>query len=917
MRMSLHGKLTLSILSLFLAAPFLRAQEGIIDADVDIPYKRFVLDNGLRLIVSEDNRAPIVAVNVWYHVGSKNEKEGKTGFAHLFEHLMFNGSENFNDDYFKAINAVGATDANGTTNKDRTNYFQNVPVHALDQVLWLESDRMGHLLGAIDQARLDEQRGVVQNEKRQGENSPYGREWELLSEAMWPKGHPYSWTTIGSMEDLDAATLDDVHEWFETYYGAANAVVAVVGDVKAEEVLEKVKHYFGDIEPGPPLTRPEVNVARRTNDSRSSYMDRVPEARIVQVWNTPQVGSAEEPLLDIASLILAEGKNSRLYKLVYEDQVATTVGGFHYTQELAGMFYLRANVRPGESVQSVEDRMNALVREFVENGPTDEEVERAKAEIIGGFLKGIERIGGFGGKSDILASSEVFYGSPDGYKEYFERLRAATAEDVANAAREWISSGKHTLVAYPFPDYSVATEGADRSKLPDLGEAPEVAFPELESYTLENGLEIILARREGSPVVVADLIVDAGFAADPAGKSGLTYLTTNLMDEGAGDLSPLELEAALTMLGAELMASSDVDASYVRLETLEDTFAESMTLLATVVQAPAFAEKEFDRLKREQIEQISRTKANPMSLPGRLAPLILYGEGHPYHAPRNGIGMEETVNKLTLDDVKGYYRDWFRPNNAKLIVVGNVSMEQVRQLVSKELSDWESGQTPKKNVQPSRGASAGVIYLVDRPGAQQSVVASGYLVKPYGEISEVAADIMNRVLGGNFVSRINMNLREDKHWSYGARSVILDAKGERMYISYAPVQSDKTAEAVLEIARELKDFVGERQVSEDEFTHVLGDAVLQLAGQWETNRAVASSLRDLVKFDLPRDYYQTLSSRIQDLELGDVHNIAKQLVRPDDLVWLVVGDARLVRPGLEELGIGEVILIDGDGKRIE
>ena len=351
--------------------------------DINIPYKKYVLENGLRLIVHEDHKAPIVAVNVWYHVGSKNEKPGKSGFAHLFEHLMFNGSENFNDDYFQVIESIGGTDVNGTTNNDRTNYFQNVPVAALDRVLWLESDRMGHLLGAIDQAKLDEQRGVVQNEKRQGENQPYGRQFELITKAMFPAGHPYSWTVIGEMEDLNAASLEDVHEWFKTYYGAANAVIAIAGDVNPEEVYKKVQAYFGDIPSGPTIARQDVNIPVRMHDTRQSFQDRVPEARIVQVWNTPEFGNREDIHMDLIAAILSSGKNSRLYKkLIYEDQTASSAQAFEWSKELASNFIIQVNVKPGQSVDAVEATVNKVFAEFLKNRDLRDESDRNGIRIV-------------------------------------------------------------------------------------------------------------------------------------------------------------------------------------------------------------------------------------------------------------------------------------------------------------------------------------------------------------------------------------------------------------------------------------------------------------------------------------------------------------------------------------------------------
>ena len=399
------------------AAAALLAADPPLPAAPEITFETFVLPNGLTVVVHEDHKAPIVAVNVWYHVGSKNEKVGKTGFAHLFEHLMFNGSEHFNNDYFKALEKVGATDLNGTTNEDRTNYFQNVPASALDYALFMESDRMGHLLAAIDQAKLDEQRGVVQNEKRQGDNQPYGKVHYLISENVYPAGHPYSWTVIGSMEDLQAASLDDAREWFKTYYGPNNAVLVIAGDVSTADVKAKVERYFGDIPPGPPIAKHTAWVAKMKGTKRGVLQDRVPQARVYMVWNTPQWGAPESALLDIAADVLAAGKSSRLSKrLVYDDQVATDVFAMQSENEIGGNFVIQATAKPGGDLAAVEKAIHEELARLIKVGPTADELSRVKMQYFASFTRGIERIGGFGGKSDILALSMVYGGDPAFYK---------------------------------------------------------------------------------------------------------------------------------------------------------------------------------------------------------------------------------------------------------------------------------------------------------------------------------------------------------------------------------------------------------------------------------------------------------------------------------------------------------------------
>jgi zinc protease len=413
---------------------------------IDIPYKKFVLDNGLTVLIHEDHKAPIVAVNVWYHVGSKNEKPGKTGFAHLFEHLMFGGSEHFNESVVATLEKAGATDDNGTTSEDRTNYFENVPTSAFDQALWLESDRMGHLLGVVDQKRLDQQRGVVQNEKRQGENEPYAVTDELITKNTFPVGHPYSWTVIGSMEDLNAASLNDVHEWFKTYYGAANSILVIAGDVETDAALAKVKHYFGDIPSGPPVARPQVWIAKRTGTQRGTVQDHVPQARIYKVWNTPQWGSADAAYLQLVGSVLSVGKSSRLYKrLVYDDQIATGVEASIDAREIAGLFTIDATARPGGDLSRVEKEVDEELARFLKNGPTEAELQRAKTRFRAGFIRGVERIGGFGGKERRPGTRRSIHGKPRRVsKDAWPRRRSDKRRTPPRSPRVALRRSLHT-----------------------------------------------------------------------------------------------------------------------------------------------------------------------------------------------------------------------------------------------------------------------------------------------------------------------------------------------------------------------------------------------------------------------------------------------------------------------------------------
>ena len=887
-------------------------------SDVDIPFTKYILPNGLRLIVHEDHKAPIVAVNVWYHVGSKNEKPGKSGFAHLFEHLMFNGSENYNKDYFQALESIGATDLNGTTNEDRTNYFQNVPTGALDQVLWLESDRMGHLLGAIDQARLDEQRGVVQNEKRQGENQPYGKGWDILQKEMYPPHHPYGHTVIGEMEDLNAASLEDVHTWFKTYYGASNAVLVLAGDITPQDAYAKVMKYFGNIPAGPMLSRPGKNINKRTVETRTTYQDQVPESQVSMAWNIPQWGTKDVVLADLLSSILGSGKNSRLYKsLVYEKQIASSVNCYSWGSEIGGMFMIEANVKQGKTVAEVEESIIEILQQILEKEPQVEEVNRVRAATFANLIKGLERIGGFGGKSDILAENEVYGGSPDYYKNVLEWYNTATSADLHSFAKNWLAEGKFTMICNPFPEYSVSGTETDRTTMPEVVKEVKAEFPSLEKATLKNGMKVVLTRRTESPSMVANIMFDAGYSTDKmGGKLGLSHLSMNLLDEGSKSLNSLEINERLQLFGASLQTWSDMDYSFVNLSTLKPSFDQSLELLADVVLRPAFPEAEFTRLQSEQISMINNEMKNPVSSVMRVMPEFLFGKDHPYGMPLSGIGQTTSVESINLSDVKKYYNQWLKPNNATIVVTGDITMAELVSKLEKNFGTWEKATIPKKSIPEVKEMNAKQkIYFIDKPESQQSLIIAGHLTKAYGQLDEVSIEQMSAILGGDFTSRINMNLREDKHWSYGAGTFMLETKGQRPFLIYTNVQTDKTKESVIEIMKEVNDFVGPKPITQAEFDKSKQNTIMGMSGKWETNAAVNYSARNILKYGLKDDYWQTYSSTVQGLSLPSVQKVSQAVVQPNNIAWFMVGDATVVLPTLKDTGL-EVIQIDGNGNLI-
>jgi zinc protease len=884
----------------------------------DIPFTEFALRNGLRVIVHEDHKAPIVAVTVWYHVGSKNEVPGKTGFAHLFEHLMFNGSENHDDEYFRPLQEVGATSMNGTTDFDRTNYFETVPSGAVDLALWLESDRMGHLLGAIDQKKLDEQRGVVQNEKRQGDNEPYGRVFEQIITNLFPPGHPYSWETIGSMEDLNRASLDDVRHWFETYYGPNNATLVLAGDIDAATAKDKVERYFGAIRPGPPLTRRDTWIPSAVPAARIVMQDRVPEPRIYKVWRGPEWRSDDATLLELADSVLTAGKTSRLYKrLVYDDQVATTAGAFSLTGEIAGAYVAYASVAAGHEMGEVERALDEEIARFLANGPTRTELERAKTEIKASFIRGIEQVGGFRGKSNILAENAVFGGRPDFYKHSLAVLDAATPQQVVNAVRRWLGGQSMALEVRQFDEkLAPSGEDADRAHMPQPTTFTEAPFPPLARATLSNGLRLIVAERHAVPTVQLSLQVDAGFAADQLAAPGVAALAMEMLDEGTTTKSALEIDESLADLGADLDAGANLDFSVVSLNALKANLDKSLAIYADVVLNPAFDAAELERLRRLQIASIRQEKADPTSLGLRVLPPLLYGPGNAYAMPMTGSGTDASVAAITRDDLVKFHSSWFKPNNATLIVVGDTTLAEIQPKLESLFARWRRGDVPVKRLADSALPAAARVYLIDRPGSEQSVIIAGELVPKKNAADDIALDAMNDILGGAFTSRINMNLREDKTWSYGADTTIVDTAAQRPFLAIAPVQADKTAEAMLEIQKEMEQFVGTRAATPAEVATSKRRSTLTLPGRWETARSVARDVAELVRFGLPDDYWSHYAELVRALDVDGVNAAARRVLNPDKLTWVVVGDRSIIEQRVRDLHLGDVTVVGPDGEPI-
>jgi predicted Zn-dependent peptidase len=917
---------------------------------VDIPYQAFTLDNGLRVIVHEDRKAPVIAVSVWYRVGSKHEPKGKTGFAHLFEHLMFNGSENSPGDFFEPLQQVGATDENGTTNVDRTNYFETVPTGALDMALFLESDRMGHLLGAVTQEKLDNQRGVVQNEKRQGDNNPYGLLRYEIFENLFPTGHPYHHSTIGSMGDLNSASLDDVKKWFTDNYGPNNAVLVLAGDIDVATAKTKVQTWFGDIPKGPVVEAPATSVPTLPAPLAKEVKDLIPTTRIYRMWAIPGLNDKDAIPLQMAMSVLGGLSSSRLDNaLVRKDPVAVSVSAFAQPFEDAGILLVQADVKPGIDPAHVAKRLDEEVAGFLASGPTADELQRAAASYLGGAISGLESVGGFGGKAVALAEGALYSNDPGYYKVELERMAKATPEEVKAVANKWLSRPAFSLTYTPGerteggenrggavtagkvdaavapdrywnealgdvgPDTGFGTAFADRSKLPSVADLKALEFPAIERAKLKNGIEVVFAKRSTVPTVNVAVSFDAGYAADPHNALGTQSLMLSLMDEGTTSLDSIAFAEAKERLGAQIDGSANADETVFELFALKPNLAPSLTLLADYIRNPAFDAKELDRVRVQQLNRLKAELNNPNAIASRVMMPALYGAQHPYGIPPSGLGDAKAVTAATRDQLAGFHSTWIRPDTARIFVVGDTTLKEVTKQLDAAFGNWKAPATakPVKHFEVAIPTPQPRILLFDRPKSPQSVILAGKVLDAKGTDSLEVLRSANDIFGGNFLSRFNMNLRETKGWSYGVRSRISGDKDRIAWIASAPVQADRTGDSIKEFQSDLKAFLGDKGVTAEELQRTVNGSVRELPGSFETSGDVLGGLRAIVKYGRADDYYEKLPATYEAMTTAEVDAAARKALSTDGLVYVVVGDAATVKPQLDGLGLPvETVTLD-------
>jgi predicted Zn-dependent peptidase len=789
--------------------------------------------------------------------------------------------------------------------------------------LFLESDRMGYLLGAITQEVLDEQRGVVQNEKRQGDNQPYGLVYYKLLEELLA-GSPYGHNVIGSMADLDAASLDDVKNWFRSHYGPNNAVLVLAGDVDAKEARPLVEKYFGAIPAGPKSVLPTVTVPTLPQSKTVVMKDRVAATMILRTWAVPGLNDPESVALDVFGDVLGGLASSRLDNaLVRKDKVAVQVSAGIQSMAQLGIFQVQAIVKPGVDANLVAKRLDEIVADLIANGPTADEVQRVATTAVSGRISGLESVGGFGGKAVALASGELYSDDPAFFKKQLEETARVTPAQVQAAGKKWLSRPSLTIMVEPgqreayqeaqaVPAAAKPAEGAARAEpfkgtrgaLPGVSQIGDLDFPDVSRSKLSNGVEIVYAHRTAVPVTQVVMSFDAGVAADPANKLGTQNLVLSLLDEGTTRLDSTAIAEARERLGASIGTGSSSDRTYLSVSTPSPNLAGSLDLFADVVRNPAFAPDEIERLRATQLTGIAAELTNPSGLANRALPPLIYGAGNPYAKLAAGSGDPAAVKSLTRDDLLAFYRAWIRPEKAKVFVVSDRPLAEVKAALEARFGNWKGeGAAGVKafNVAPKQVTPR--IVLIDRPDSPQSLILAGQMTQLDPSSELLTTVTANQVLGAGFLSRINMELRENKHWSYGVRGGYDWLEKAVPYVINAPVQADKTGESIKALQQQVGDFLSTRGVTEAELTREINGTTRELAGRFETSGAVLSAMQQNDLRRRPDNFYDTVTQKYRTMTVAQLDAAARAALDPKKFVWVVVGDAKTVKPQLDSLGL--------------
>ena len=878
-----------------------------------IAFEKHTLPNGLDVILHQDRSIPVAAVNVWYHVGSKDEEVGRTGFAHLFEHIMFRGTRHHKASHFEPLQKIGAT-LNGSTTGDRTNYWEDVPSNYLELALWLEADRMGFLLDALDQEGFDTERDVVKNERRQSyENRPYGMAQWHIQQSLFPLPHPYNWMTIGSQEDLDAATLDDVKDFFRQYYSPSNASLSIAGDIDTGAALDLAHRYFADLDPGPAVRRIARADSPLTGRVDLEMTDRVTLPRLYAVWLAPANLSGDDDAGDILRAILSDGHSSRMYRsLVYEKQIAQSASIGYYAAEIAGQFRMEVTPAEGHTLEEVEEAAEEVLASIASEPPTDEEFERAINRIEMQHYRMLGRVGGFGGRADALNYFNVFTGDPDGLNTAMDGYRKVTRDDVLRVHREILDSGQVRMRVRPERPLSTATVPLDRTQKPEGGPAPAFVPPTPERARLSNGMEVVVANKPGLPLVSFALIARAGATGDPRDLPGLSSFTATMLDEGTTNRSSQEISAAFEHIGSRLGAEARKELILLTAETLDRHWRHALGLTADVARNANFPEHELERVRRERLTDLRRARDEAGFVADSNFGALVFGSQSPY--AHSNHGTEATVSATKRADLVARHSQAVRPDRLCLLVAGDVNVDEAVAAAEEHFGDWKTPSDPIAALAVNASATnrGPSIYLIDKPGAAQSVIRAGMPMVERSHPDFMPLSVLNYAFGGQFSARLNQNLRQDKGYSYGYNSGISWYNAPSLLSAGGSVQTAVTREAVFETMREFEDISGGRPLTDEEMDNAQNGLQLGYPAGFERPAQLLGQLVTLAQFNLPDDYFRTFEERLSSVSLADTHRVGAEYLSLDRLTILVIGDREQVEQPLRELGYG-LTLLDAEG----
>lgn len=895
-----------------------------------IPYKEYKLKNGLTVVLHPDKSTPIVGVNVFYHVGSKNEAPGRTGFAHLFEHMMFQGSGNYVDGW-RAVDDLGGS-VNGTTDQDRTFYYEVVPSNTLERVLYMEADRMGNLLAAMDQAKLDNQRDVVKNERRfRVDNVPYGNMFERIGEIMYPESHPYHHSVIGSMEDLSAASLDDVKAFFRQYYVPNNAVLVIAGDFNEKQTRAWVEKYFGPISKGADIKRPDVPEPKLDGEIRKTYDEPgIPLPRIAMVWHgVPQYAPDEAPL-DMLASILATGRGSRLQSdLLYGKELVQQIGAFDGTSEIGGMFQITATARPGKSLDEIEKEINTHIERLKNEPPTSEEMTRALNVREAGAIFGIQTVFSKGAQ---MAAYTGYLNKPDYFQTDIDRYRKVTPADVQRVAKQYLNGNRLVMSYVPAKTRPAANANAEVNRptstapkkkdkdliakqdamLPPIGPDPKFTLPAINKTKLSNGMNLWVVRQSELPIVSMNLVLNAGGILDPTGRSGVASMTSGMLNQGTKTRSAVDIANSLQTIGASVNPNVSWDAGTVSMQTLTKNLDQALEIYSDIVINPSFPDKELESIRRRALIGFQQRRASPTAVAGVVYDKVLYGD----QAYGNQLGGDEkTVAAMTRDDLVKFYETYYRPNNATMIVVGDVDAASIKAKLEKAFAGWKSADLPAMPNQAVTMAARPAIYLVDKPGAAQSSVTIGQVGITRDNPDFYAVQVMNSILGGGSTARLFMNLREDKGYTYGAYSRFVTRRSAGPFSASGEIQTVSTREAIEEFMKELKGIRGEIPVTEAELETNKQALIRRFPSQFETVGQISGQLSNLVIYGLPDSTFNEFIPKVSAITIDEVKRVANKYLDPAKMAIVIVGDRKIIEPGLKELGY-PIVMLDTDGNVI-